>query len=489
MKKINSLVLSTLTAALLIGCGGGSSSTNSSTTTTASATDVTVERGAIWGATVTDSSTPVQTATQTSATSNVYTFANTPVYPVMATGGIIDLDGDATTTDDVYDFTDKTLTSYSEVITPITDYLGSPSDSTYQTKLTKLKELTGSTDDDLLKKVPSSVSSSVLVLTNSLYNLLNDNDDSNDDFLTDYDNSSFKTMFEASKSSIDDTLTLKENAKLLEEEVLSTLGITKLTSEEVASKISEIETELDDSSNNTSSTGTTTSAVSGKSIIAYDEYGYVQANFYANGTYKEVSPDEDSNGNPTGSTYTCTGKWLDFGNNKIGTTCEDNGTSVLPTGTVGGVNDEGILTLPSSSEVGSIIVVEDSTETFNVKIVNISDLSKAGSLTSIVSGKFIKASDSYGNVTAVFMEDGIYREYGTGDWSCNGQWRDFGNNKIATTCEDAGTTSVPTGIMNNNEGIILLQDSTPTAGEKIYSIDPEEIFELNIDEVSANYIN
>ena len=46
MGKVNSLILSTVTAMFLVGCGGGgggSSSTSSGTTTTA--TDITVERG------------------------------------------------------------------------------------------------------------------------------------------------------------------------------------------------------------------------------------------------------------------------------------------------------------------------------------------------------------------------------------------------------------------------------------------------------------
>lgn len=124
MKKLNSVVLSTLTAAILVGCGGGSSSSTDTTTDTSSSstvgtTTVTAERGAIWGATVTDSSNPTQKAKITSATSNVYTFANTPVYPISVTGGIIDMDGDATTKDDVVDFTNKTLISYSNVISPI----------------------------------------------------------------------------------------------------------------------------------------------------------------------------------------------------------------------------------------------------------------------------------------------------------------------------------------------------------------------------------
>ena len=90
MKKINGLVLSTLTAALLVGCGGGSSTSSSSTSTTKS---VTVERGAVVGATVKDSSNPPQEG-KSSSNNNVYEFENDVVYPIVVSGGFIDVDGD-----------------------------------------------------------------------------------------------------------------------------------------------------------------------------------------------------------------------------------------------------------------------------------------------------------------------------------------------------------------------------------------------------------
>ena len=60
MKRINKIsIISSAVALLLIGCGGGGGSTNPSSSTTY---DVTVERGAVYEATVTDASG--QTATQ-----------------------------------------------------------------------------------------------------------------------------------------------------------------------------------------------------------------------------------------------------------------------------------------------------------------------------------------------------------------------------------------------------------------------------------------
>ncbi|GGD43179.1 hypothetical protein GCM10012288_16840 [Malaciobacter pacificus] len=245
-----------------------------------------------------------------------------------------------------------------------------------------------------------------------------------------------------------------------------------------------------ETSNESSSSGTLSSVVSGKSLIAYDTYGYVQANFYADGTYVEVGPNEDDNGNMTGTTYTCTGKWLDFGNNKIGTTCD--GTST-PVGSAGGTSDEVVITFPSSTITnGSTATIQDSTETFQVTIGHIADLSNTGSITSFVSGKFVDISDAWGEAKAIFMSGGSYREYGSdvdgGSWSCSGQWRDFGNNKIAVTCEDAGSTNVPDGIFDDNEMFIFFSDNTPTVGEKVWILDTDELFEVNIDTDLQDYL-
>ena len=210
MKKINSVVLSTLTAAFLVGCGGGSSSsgttstetsTTETVTETTASTDVTVERGPVYGSTVTDSKG--QIATQKEGT-NVYTFATTPVYPISANGGNIDVNGNGIIDEGDIELT-TTLTSYSAVITPITTYLGNTSSDEGKTKLRKLKEILNDStlsDDDLIKKVPSNLSVDVLVLTNTLYDIMNDGDTSNDDFISDYENSEFKTSFTELKTSV-----------------------------------------------------------------------------------------------------------------------------------------------------------------------------------------------------------------------------------------------------------------------------------------------
>jgi len=73
--------VSAVAAALLTGCGSGSSDDSSA------ATDITVERGPLLYATVTDASG--QQATMQGF--GVYRFENTPAYPVTSQGGIIDV--------------------------------------------------------------------------------------------------------------------------------------------------------------------------------------------------------------------------------------------------------------------------------------------------------------------------------------------------------------------------------------------------------------
>ena len=241
MKKINSVVLSTLTAAFLVGCGGGSSSsgttstetsTTETVTETTASTDVTVERGPVYGSTVTDSNG--QIATQKEGT-NVYTFATTPVYPIFANGGNIDVNGNGIIDEGDIELT-TTLTSYSAVITPITTYLGNTSSDEGKTKLRKLKEILNDStlsDDDLIKKVPSDLSVDVLVLTNTLYDIMNDGDTSNDDFISDYENSKFKTSFTELKTLVSGYEDKKTIAKMLEKKDITNLGLSTYTASDI----------------------------------------------------------------------------------------------------------------------------------------------------------------------------------------------------------------------------------------------------------------
>jgi uncharacterized protein (TIGR02145 family) len=181
-----------------------------------------------------------QKATAKSSNSNVYVFATTPVYPITATGGYIDVDANGTITTTDVAFT-GVLKSYSTVITPITTYVATG--ITQEDRATKLTELKGKiagtvSDDDLLKKVPSETSIDIVVLTNAIYDsysVLFDTDTTNDDV------SSLSTIFTDKIALYKNVVTqsgsgktIKELATLVEEELIINKGIPNLTDSEVA---------------------------------------------------------------------------------------------------------------------------------------------------------------------------------------------------------------------------------------------------------------
>lgn len=261
-------------AAIFAGCGGGGGGSVTSTSV-ATPTDVTVERGAIFGAKVTDANGIEATATEGS---NVYKFADTPKYPIKAVGGVIDIDGNPATTTDQIDFTGKELRSYSTVITPITDYLGDTSQGSGLIKLEELqKKYVGLSTDELLKKVPSAVGKNELfVLTNAIYSVQNDTS------ITDKSLENITNKFDTLKVIAEDHKddSKEEIAKILEEKVISDLGIKKIFT--LAS-----------------------TNVSDKQISAEDSEGVITIELKRDGSYSEAWDDSKSQGNKG----TCSGTW------------------------------------------------------------------------------------------------------------------------------------------------------------------------------------
>jgi len=173
MKKL-SLVAIVALSVMFSGCGDSSSNTDN---------EVEVERGKVYGAMVTDSSSPIQTATQ-KVNQNIYIFTKKPIYPVKVTGGWIDIDGDGKMTN--YDMAlDMDMVSYSNVITPITTYIADNDKSIREQKLLELAEkinLEESSEDlitsDELLKIPSKSKTSVIVISNAIYKSFQENSDS-----------------------------------------------------------------------------------------------------------------------------------------------------------------------------------------------------------------------------------------------------------------------------------------------------------------------
>lgn len=213
-----SLVLATLLVVSACGGGGGGSAT---TPAVSSATDVTVERGKVYDARVVDSSVPPQTAIQKSNL-NVYTFAKKPTYPVMASGGWIDVNDDGVK--DAKDVNlDITLRSYSNAITPVTSYLADTNETVRKSRLTGLKDRlnangvgvsTEITEAELLK-VPSEVQNfDFVVLVNAIYKDMKENGGN----LDSSDENTLLTQFDTVRG-----LTISSDPKELEAAVMSAL--------------------------------------------------------------------------------------------------------------------------------------------------------------------------------------------------------------------------------------------------------------------------
>ena len=239
MKKINSVVLSTLTAVFLVGCGGGrssstdSTSTTDTTTVTPTSTTVPVTKGPLLMATAVDSSSPVKTGIQIDGT-NKYAFTGDITYPITVTGGYVDVNDNGVVDVGDYEFTGK-LTSYSTVVTPITTYLGDTSKDAGKAKLAALKTLSGITsDDDLLTKDPSETNDDVLALVASIYQSypsLMDNDNSND--ANTEGNQNLSTKFADYKSVISQGTfegeTVKQKLIRVEQQLRDTSGVDALS--------------------------------------------------------------------------------------------------------------------------------------------------------------------------------------------------------------------------------------------------------------------
>ena len=148
---------------LLSGCGESSSSSESKEKIL-TPTDITVERGSVYDATVTDASGTIAIQKRGE---NIYSFSDTPKYPIHVTGGWIDVDGDGKKT--VKDITlDYPMYSYTNIVTPLTTYLAYSDTALRDTKLLELENRFGIEGVDL-SSLPSTSSQNAMLLQNALY--------------------------------------------------------------------------------------------------------------------------------------------------------------------------------------------------------------------------------------------------------------------------------------------------------------------------------
>ena len=107
------------------------------------------------------------------------------------------------------------------------------------------------------------------------------------------------------------------------------------------------------------------SFISGKSITFSDNANNEFTSTFGDyGSYTE-----------TGDDLSCSGHWADLGNNIIGGTCNDNGTTELPDGIVDENSNEITYTFTSTPlKVNDSITVTDADGPNSVKIISISDI-------------------------------------------------------------------------------------------------------------------
>jgi regulator of RNase E activity RraB len=292
-KSILSLAVVSALSIGLTGCGGGGSSSDSTT-------NVEVERGKIYDATVTDSSTPVKTATATTG-SNIYKFNGTPTYPIRVVGGWIDVDGDGEmSTDDIQN--DLELTSYSTVVTPVTTFLADGNESVRAEKLAALLEDLNVTEDELMK-VPSKANNKAIILNNAVYKAIQENSDSLNNLGRDEIRAAYTTVETIFTQSVaDNTDGSSANlAKALELQVVASMPayIPNLDQDEIDA-FEAIQEERDREETPATSSGSLDTT---KDIIIYK-------NFSAN-----IDDEDAEDLTPLSTSTTCTGLGYSFYHN------------------------------------------------------------------------------------------------------------------------------------------------------------------------------
>lgn len=232
MKKNTIIASSIILASFLVGCG--SSSNSSSTPSDANISkEVTIERGAILNAVVSDAKG--NTAIAVDSYSNIYKFSEEISFPVTVSSGIIDVNANGQIDDSDIELK-TTLKSSDNKVSLISTLIYDEDKTKQEEKLKKLYDLTKKElnqeefkKEDLLK-LPSENKVSA-ILTNAIYKdfkskdiktadymneLSSDNAQSINDLETNLSN--LKTMFDS-----DDSENLKEKAKKLESAIVNDL--------------------------------------------------------------------------------------------------------------------------------------------------------------------------------------------------------------------------------------------------------------------------
>jgi len=219
MKNISFIFFSFFALALFLSACGGGGGRPSERAVAVHDTAVEVERGPVYNAIVVDAKNNI--AKSEKINSDRYIFDSTPIYPITAKASSdswIDIDGDGNrTTNDIT--LDINMTSYTNVITPITTIL-SDANKTRRDKLAnKLSETFDIPLDDLNKTPSSSNSSNMAILTNAIYKKVKELHTSiktmfNYNTLIKEGNTTLKNIYNNLKNAVDENSSLYTNGQI-----------------------------------------------------------------------------------------------------------------------------------------------------------------------------------------------------------------------------------------------------------------------------------
>jgi len=260
MKRLNKLGMSlAVVSALSLGFTGcGSSSSVSDAFTGLGEYAVKVTRGDVYQAEVKDSASPAHIAVQIEGT-NEYKFDVSEediVFPVVATGGYVDVDGNGKIEADIDMKLNMDLKSYTADLTPVTTYLadevkgltGAKLDAELDAKLQELVDLVKDTTDvdafsaDDLLKPATETSKDAQIVINAIYAEMVEAKD-NGEVELDLSLDSLKSKFEDRLNELDAldfTGTAKDTAAKLEAQVVKDLDIKVLTADDVQSYLDDL---------------------------------------------------------------------------------------------------------------------------------------------------------------------------------------------------------------------------------------------------------
>ncbi|QSZ40980.1 hypothetical protein GJV85_02230 [Sulfurimonas aquatica] len=230
---LTSFIVATL---VLSGCGGSSDSSSESNEATQSSSTITVERGPILGATVVDSEGKVAKEDANGR----YIFTPAPLYPIIVSGGVIDMDRDGSISigDVKNDY--KLSTTSGSVVTMATTMAVNPAT---KLKLETLASSFGLSLDDVMSKTPTE-SKEIEAISNILYKYAKDNNisdllDSSDEKILNFDIAAItldiKETFDAYEAEGDE-----HDSKETEEELMNAIayGVSILDSDGVSEALS-----------------------------------------------------------------------------------------------------------------------------------------------------------------------------------------------------------------------------------------------------------